>query len=149
MCLFNLFLMYFIYLWLCWVFVAVWAFPSFGELGLLSSYGPQASHWRGFSCCGGLVAPWHVGSSQTRNPTHVSSIGRWIFYHWAIREAPGLCVFITNKTLSNLTIPTCGQCGGMSVLRGPKWTDVMEAPWRLCFGPPVPVDWVPSSVACI
>ena len=27
------------------------------------------------------------GSSQTRDRTHVSSIGRWILYSWAIREA--------------------------------------------------------------
>ena len=35
----------------------------------------------------GLVALQHVGSSQIRNPTHVSCIGKWMLYHWAIREA--------------------------------------------------------------
>ena len=29
----------------------------------------------------GLVAPWHVGSSQIRDQTHVSCIDRWIIYH--------------------------------------------------------------------
>ena len=35
----------------------------------------------------GLVAPSYVGSSQTRDRTQVSCIGRWILYHWATREA--------------------------------------------------------------
>ena len=77
--------------------------PSFS-----SSFGAQASHCSGFSCCG----PWtltpkgfsicgpravepdsvvvvralshpaqHVGSSQTRNRTHVPSLGRWTLNH--------------------------------------------------------------------
>ena len=29
-----------------------------------------------------------MGSSWTRDRTHVSCIGRWILYHWATREAP-------------------------------------------------------------
>ena len=33
------------------------------------------------------VAPWHVGSSWTRDRTCVSCIGRWILYHRATREA--------------------------------------------------------------
>ena len=36
-----------------------------------------------------LVAPWHVGSSQIRDWTRVSCIGRQVLYHWATREAPG------------------------------------------------------------
>ena len=27
-------------------------------------------------------------SSQTRDQTHISCIGRWDLYHWATREAP-------------------------------------------------------------
>ena len=37
----------------------------------------------------GLVALRHMGSSWARDGTHVSCIGRWIIYHWAIREAHG------------------------------------------------------------
>ena len=37
----------------------------------------------------GLVAPRHVGSSQTRAQTHVPSIGRQILNHCATREALG------------------------------------------------------------
>ena len=39
-------------------------------------------------CGTGLVALQHVGSSQTRDRTHVSCIGSWILYHRATREAP-------------------------------------------------------------
>ena len=35
----------------------------------------------------GLVAPQQAGSSWTRDWNHVSSIGSWILYHWATREA--------------------------------------------------------------
>ena len=35
----------------------------------------------------GLVAPWHVGSSQTRAQTRVPCIGRQIVNHCATREA--------------------------------------------------------------
>ena len=34
--------------------------------------------------CSGLIAPWHVGSSQARARTCVPCIGRQILYHWAI-----------------------------------------------------------------
>ena len=36
----------------------------------------------------GLVAPWHVGSSQTRARTRVPCIGRQIPNHCTTREAP-------------------------------------------------------------
>ena len=36
----------------------------------------------------GLVAPWHVGSSQSRARTRVPCIGRQILNHCATREAP-------------------------------------------------------------
>ena len=64
--------------------------------------GARASHCRGLSLCGaqapdaqaqwlwltGLVAPRHVGSSQTRARTYVPCIGRQILNHCATREAP-------------------------------------------------------------
>ena len=46
-----------------------------------------------------LVAPQHMGSSQIRDRTHVSCIGRWILYHWATREAPVLSI-LTQDNLS-------------------------------------------------
>ena len=69
--------------------------------------GAQASHCRGFSCCRAralgvqasvvvahsLVAPWHAGSSQTRDRTRVPCIGRRILNHCAAREVPEPMVF--------------------------------------------------------
>ena len=45
---------------------------------------------RRLSSCGARasVAPWHVGSSQTRARTHVPCISRQILNHCATREAP-------------------------------------------------------------
>ena len=36
----------------------------------------------------GLVAPWHVKSSQTRDQTCTPCFGRQIFNHWITREVP-------------------------------------------------------------
>ena len=65
------------------------------EWRLLSSCGVGASHGGGFSYCRaeaqwlwctGLVALQLVGSSWIRGWTHISSIGRWILYHWTSKE---------------------------------------------------------------
>ena len=37
-------------------------------------------------CCIGLVSPWLVWSSRTRDQTRVSCIGRQILIHWTTRE---------------------------------------------------------------
>ena len=77
--------------------------------GFLSSCGAQASHCHGFlwnmgSRClrfssmargsiiesVGLTPRRHVGSSWTRDWTHVFCTGRRILNHWATREAPVL-----------------------------------------------------------
>ena len=38
----------------------------------------------------GLVAPRHVGSSPTRDRTHIPYIGKRILIHWATKEVPFL-----------------------------------------------------------
>ena len=56
----------------------------------------------------GLVAPRHVGSSQTRARTHVPCIGRQILNHCATREAPEvvlICIFLMTK--DNEQLFTC------------------------------------------
>ena len=77
-------------------------FLQLRQAGATLHHGVQASHHQGLSCCGaqtpdaqaqqqwlmGLVAPWHVGSSQTRARTRVPCIGRQILNHCATREAP-------------------------------------------------------------
>ena len=71
------------------------------QVGATLHRGARASHYRGLSCCGaqapdvqaeqlwltGLVAPRHVGSSQTRARTRVPCTGRQILNHCASREA--------------------------------------------------------------
>ena len=78
------------------------AFSSCSEQGLLASCRVQASHCGGFSCCRpwalglwaqwlwhtGSVAPWHVGSSWTRDRTYVPCIGNWLLNHWTTRKVP-------------------------------------------------------------
>ena len=71
------------------------------QVGATLHCGARASHYRGLSCCGaqapdaqaqqlwltGLVAPRHVGSSQTRARTHVPCIDRQSLNHCATRGA--------------------------------------------------------------
>ena len=80
---------------LCEGFLQLW------QAGASHHRGARASHSCGLSCCGaqapdvqaqqlwptGPVAPWHVGSSQTRARTRVPCIGRQILNHCATREA--------------------------------------------------------------
>ena len=134
-----------IYIWLCWVFIAV------HELSLVAASQGYSSlrcagfsfQWllqlrstdsrsASFSSCGtraqqlwltgsraqaqqlqrtGLVAPWHVGSSRTRDQTCVPCIGRWILNHCATRDVwtlnkfqfPSLVFSSGFITLSQLT----------------------------------------------
>ena len=75
----GMYLKIFIYFWLHWIFSSSRAFSSCSEWGLLPSCARWASHCGGFSSrvqtqqlwCMVLVAPWHMGSSQTRTE-HVS-----------------------------------------------------------------------------
>ena len=85
-----------------------WTFSRCSRQGLLSRCGVEASHMvasncgtralghAGCSSCSpqarslqhmGLVTLRHVGSSQTRDRTHVPWVGRPILNHWATREA--------------------------------------------------------------
>ena len=78
-----------------WIFV--------GYLQAFSSGSAQASHCGGFSCCKAQasgtwasvvatcelrswVAPWHVGSSRTKDWTHVPYIVRQILIHCITKE---------------------------------------------------------------
>ena len=75
--------------------------------------GVRASHCRGLSCCRaqapdaqaqqlwltGLVAPRHVGSSQTGARTRIPCIGRQTLNHCAIREALDIFLQIFSSSL--------------------------------------------------
>ena len=85
-------------------------------MGATLHRGARASHYRGLSRCGaqapdaqaqqlwltGLVAPRHVGSSQTRARTRVPCIGRQILNHCATREA--LCCLLNEGFVVGLVI---------------------------------------------
>ena len=88
------------YFWLHWVLVAAHRLPLVAESRGYSGCGAWASHCSDISCytahalghtgfrsCGPrLVALRHVGSSWTRDRTHVLCISRWISNHWTTRE---------------------------------------------------------------
>ena len=46
--------------------------------------------------CTGLVAPWYVGSSWTRDQTRIPCIGRRILNHCTTREVPIVMLFERN-----------------------------------------------------
>ena len=111
----TLFIYLLFYFWLCWVFGSCEGFLQLRQAGATLHRGAGtalhrsvwASHYRGLSCCGaqapdaqaqqlwlmGLIAPWHVGSSQTRARTRVPRISRQILNHCATREAPEFTFF--------------------------------------------------------
>ena len=72
-----------IYFWLHWVFVAV--------CGFLVLWSTGSRDLGSVVVAKDLVAPKHMGSSQTRNRTNVPCIGRRILNHCATRE--GLLTF--------------------------------------------------------
>ena len=76
---------YFIYLFLAVLGLCccAWAVSSCGKRGILFVAEP-GSRSSNFSSCD----TWHVGSSQTRDQTHVPCIGRRILNHCATREIP-------------------------------------------------------------
>ena len=96
-------------------------FLQLRQAGVTLHRGARASHYRGLSCRGaqapdaqaqqlwlmGLVAPRHVGSSQTRARTRVPCIGRQTLNHCTTREAPELVfkrkVFIGHVTWRSST----------------------------------------------
>ena len=107
----------------------------------------------------GSVALQHVGSSQTRDQTHVSYIGRQILYPWATREALdhfllkhhacfldiiGICknyedvtkiiVKSNNREVSKRNIYLMDMSG--KVVNATLWGDDVSAcvEWRECLG---------------
>ena len=52
----------------------------------------------------GLVAPWHVGSSQARARTRVPCIDRRILNHCATREAQEFAFLMDSQTMVMLLV---------------------------------------------
>ena len=89
----------FIYVWLCWVFIAAQALQlwqvettlqlwrvdfSLQWLLLLQSTGSRVQAQQ--LCGTRLITPRHVGSSWSRDQTHVPCIGRQTLHHWTTKE---------------------------------------------------------------
>ena len=75
----------------------------------------------------GLIAMWHVGTSRTRDRTHVSFIARQILSHRAIGEAHVyFFLFIIYLAMLGLCWAMWGLCCSMSAFNCGKWDLV---PW--------------------
>ena len=86
-----------------WLFVTLWTVAhQISEARLLE--------W--------VAISFSMGSSQPRNPTCVSCIGKWILYHWATREAPSFLFIVSSPHLGNslvfLRLGNVSACGGIS-----------------------------------
>ena len=82
-----------IYLWLGWIFVAAYQLSLVAVHGFLiavASLVMEHEVWAQKLRHMGLVTPWHVGSSQPRDRTNISCIGRRMLKYWTTREVLGL-----------------------------------------------------------
>ena len=100
----------------------LWAFSSWGKGGY-SPCSAGASHYSGLSrvehglwdarasavAAHSLVAPRPVGSSQTKNQTHISCNGSQILNHWTTRAVPRhevlleqSCIFFLSEVRINI-----------------------------------------------
>ena len=83
-----------LFIWLCWVSVAV---RGLSLVVVSGGHALVAEHrlgtWASVIVVTGLVASWHMGSSLTRDQTHIPCIGRWILNPWTTTEVLlwGLC----------------------------------------------------------
>ena len=111
----------FTYFWLFWVFLATCGLSLVevsGGCGLVVVHGlliaVASVVWHtGSSAHGlqelrhaGLVAPWCVGFSWTRDHTRVPCIGRWTLNHWITSEVP---YYLLNIIIF-ITMPPCCCC---------------------------------------
>ena len=104
----------FIYVWLCWVFVAACRFFSgCGERGLLSSCGAQTLGRSGFSPCGCRALEQRLGSSGT----WASLLCRL----WGLDQVRSLPVCVEPRVDASLQLGLCLLPGSCLV-----WTRVIN-----------------------
>ena len=87
--------LYYLFLWLCWVFVAVWRLASRGYslvttpgflLTVASLVGHRPCSLSSAAVAHSLRCPAADVIFQTRGQTQVPCIGRQVLYHWTTRE---------------------------------------------------------------
>ena len=81
-----------------------------GLLIVVASLVAELGMWPPELWCAALVAPPHVGSSQTRDGTCIPCIGRWILNHWTTREVPNM-EFGREAKKNLLSIGSEAYCG--------------------------------------
>ena len=87
-------------------------------LPLFSLFVCLGLHWVFIAALGlsPVVVRWYVGSSQTRDQTHVPCIGRQILNHWATREIPHFSLLngvdLNNRRHGPTTYTPSSACHG-------------------------------------
>ena len=84
---------FFFFFWLCWFGFAACGLSLVAVYRLLTAVATLVAEHKLLSTGSvlallRLVVPRHMVSLQTRDQTCVQRIGRWMFYHWTIREVP-------------------------------------------------------------
>ena len=112
------------FLWLRWVGATLHCGVGLPQWFLLGSMDPGA--WASVVAAQGLVAPRHVGSSQTKNQTRVLRIGRWILNHWTYQGSPERWHF-------KVKTPHCTETwNNISIVSWQSWFDQAGTRKRLC-----------------
>ena len=119
---------FFIYFWLCWVFVPAWAFSSCGEHGATFHWGVLAFRCEGFSSCRASVVScstqvpqlWLAGSrAQAKLFWHVGSVAPgYVGSSWTRDQPPGSPVMAGGFSLHHQGSPK-------PVIRSNKFSSVV------------------------
>ena len=86
---------FFFFLALLGLHCCMQAFSSCSQRGLLLQL------W-----CAGLVATQNVGSSWTKDQTHIPCIGKWILNHWTTRDVQFAYFYLLDSSNSYAKFPT-------------------------------------------
>ena len=94
---------------LCWMLSRVCLFcdcslPGSSVHGIFQ---PRMLEW--------VAISFSRGSSWPRDWTWVSCLGRWILYHWVMREAPWVCIFSLSLVFLKSKGRPLSTCGSLKV----------------------------------
>ena len=94
----------------------------------------------------GLVAPWHMESSWTRDWTHVPCIDRWFLNYWIIRKSYSKVykLYICHSLASSNTTLIWIQCRNLTIvyLHFLFFSAISFIHfWHMCIRPEIPNPW--------